>query len=167
MYKYTANIISLTRIPLGIAMLFFPALSTGFFVFYVLGGITDVVDGFVARRTETESEMGSRIDSVADYFFIAMMLIVLLPAINMQIWMWIWFFIIIGIKIINVICGYSMYGKFVPAHTVLNKIAGLLVFIFPFALLHLELLYCATFVFAVATLAAVQEGHYIRTGRLS
>ena len=167
MYRHTANIISLTRIPFGIALLFFPALSTGFFVFYTLGGLSDVLDGFVARRTETESDIGSRIDSLTDIFFIAMMLIVMLPSLDIPVWFWVWFFIIVGIKIVNIICGYSMYGKFVPSHTMLNKIAGLLVFIFPFSLLWVDLIYSASFVSAVATLAAAQEGHYIRTGVLS
>ena len=166
MYRNTANIISLTRIPLGMAMLFFPALSTGFFVFYTLGVTTDVLDGLIARRTGTESEIGSKIDSVADYAFFTMMLIVLLPALDMPLWLWIWFFLIVATKVINVVCGYSLYEKFVPTHTVLNKITGLLVFVFPFSLLYFDLVYCATFVFAFATLAAVQEGHYIRTGRI-
>lgn len=96
-----------------------------------------------------------------------MMLIILLPSLDMQLWLWIWFWIIVGIKVVNVIYGYSMYRKFVPSHTTLNKIAGLLVFIFPFTLLFMDLIYSAIFVFAFATLAAAQEGHYIRTGVLS
>lgn len=167
MYRNTANIISLTRIPFGIALLFFPALSAGFFVFYTLGGISDVLDGLVARRTDTDSEIGSKIDSLTDIFFIAMMLIVLLPSLDIPVWLWIWFIVIVCIKAINLICGYSMYGRFVPSHTMLNRIAGALVFIFPFSLLWMELAYSASFVSAVATLAAVQEGHCIRTGVLS
>ena len=166
MYRNTANIISLTRIPFGIALLFFPALSTGFFVFYALGGLSDVLDGFIARRTETDSETGSRIDSLTDIFFIAMMLIVLMPSLDIPIWLWIWFFVIVGIKIVNIISSYSIYEKFVPSHTTLNRIAGVLVFIFPFSLLWIDLIYSASFVAAVATLAAAQEGHYIRTGVL-
>lgn len=167
MNRNAANIISLTRIPFGIALLFFPALSTGFFVFYTLGGISDVLDGFIARRTETDSDIGSRIDSLTDIFFIAMALIVLLPSLDIPVWLWIWFFAIVAIKIVNVYFGYRMYGKFIPSHTVLNKIAGALVFIFPFSLLWMDLVYSASFVSAVATLAAAQEGHYIRTGVLS
>ena len=167
MNRNAANITSLTRIPFGIALLFFPALSTGFFVFYTLGGISDVLDGFIARRTETDSDIGSRIDSLTDIFFIAMALIVLLPSLDIPVWLWIWFCVIIAIKIVNIYFGYRMYGKFVPSHTVLNKIAGALVFIFPFSLLCMDLIYSASFVSAVATLAAAQEGHYIRTGVLS
>ena len=167
MYRNTANIVSLMRIPLGMALLFFPALSTGFFIIYSLGAMTDVMDGLIARRTGTESDAGSRMDSLTDMFFMAMMLIALLPSLNMPVWLWIWFFAIVVIKIVNIICGYSMYRRFVPSHTVLNKMAGLLVFLFPFSLLWIDLIYSASFVFAFATLAAAQEGHYIRTGILS
>jgi hypothetical protein len=43
--------------------------------------------------------------------------------------------------------------------------AAVLLFAFPFAVRFVELKYYAVPVFAVAAFAAVQEGHYIRTGK--
>ena len=54
---------------LSVALLFFPVLSPAFFVLYVAGGLSDMIDGAAARRTETVSEFGSRLDTFADIVF--------------------------------------------------------------------------------------------------
>ena len=43
-----ANIITGIRIVLSVALLFFPVLSPAFFVLYVVGGLSDMIDGAVA-----------------------------------------------------------------------------------------------------------------------
>lgn len=50
-----------------------------FFCFYTFAGITDVLDGFIARRTNTESDKGARLDSIADLMFYTVMIIRLFP----------------------------------------------------------------------------------------
>lgn len=49
-------------------------------------------------------------------------------------------------------------------HSVMNKITGFLLFILPLTLRVHNLNYNGAVVCAVATLAAVQEGYFIRTG---
>ena len=56
-----ANIITGIRIVLSVALLIFPALSPAFFVLYVAGGLSDMIDGAVARKTGTVSGFGSRL----------------------------------------------------------------------------------------------------------
>ena len=73
--------------------------------------------------------------------------------------------LIAAVKLANVISGWIMHRRFVSEHTRLNKLTGLLLFALPLVLPVVELLLAAGIVCAVATLAAVQEGHYIRTGR--
>lgn len=46
------------RIVISTVLLFFPAFSPGFFLFCVLAGTTDMIDGAVARKTGTVSEFG-------------------------------------------------------------------------------------------------------------
>ena len=57
-----ANIITGIRIVLSVALLIFPALSQAFFVLYVAGGLSDMIDGAVARKTGTVSGLGSKLD---------------------------------------------------------------------------------------------------------
>ena len=69
------------------------------------------------------------------------------------------------IKIINIISGHIVQRKLVAVHSVINKVTGLLLFILPLTFLIVPLKYLAIPVCAVATLSAVQEGHFIRAGR--
>ena len=55
--------------------------------------------------------------------------------------------------------------RFIAEHTMMNKITGLLLFLLPLTLSFIELNYSALVVCSVATIAAVQEGHFIRTGQ--
>ena len=160
-----ANIITGIRILCSIALLFFHAFSPQFYVLYIVAGVSDMIDGTVARKTGTASEFGSRLDTIADVVFVAVCLIKLIPVLNIPSWLFIWIIIVALIKMINVISGYVMYKKFVAVHTVMNKVTGIFLFILPLKLKIIDLRYSGAFVCAAATFAAIQEGHFIRTGR--
>ena len=55
-----------------------------------------------------------------------------------------------------------MQKMFVAVHTVMNKVTGALLFIFPLTVSIIDLKYSVIVVCLVATFAAVQEGHLIR-----
>lgn len=126
-----ANLITSCRILCSILLLFFPALSPMFYVLYVISGFTDMIDGTVARKTNTISEFGSKLDTVADFIFILVCLIKVLPVLKIPTWLWIWIAVIAAIKVINVISGLICCKRLVVEHTIMNKITGLLLFIFP------------------------------------
>ena len=159
-----ADIITGIRIVCSIALLFFPVFSPAFYVLYITAGISDMIDGAVARKTETVSEFGSKLDTAADLILVIICLIKLIPVLDIPSWLIIWIIIVALIKIINVISGYVMHKEFVAVHTVMNKVTGILLFILPMTLTIIDLKYSGTFVSAAATFAAIQEGHTIRTG---
>ena len=159
-----ANIITGIRIVCSIAMLFFPAFSPAFCILYVAAGISDMIDGIVARKAGTVSEFGSKLDTVADLVLVTVCLIKILPVTHIPMWLIIWIIVIAAIKGINLISGYVMHKEFVAVHTVMNKITGILLFILPLTFTIIDMKYSGAFVSAVATFAAIQEGHYIRTG---
>ena len=163
--KTIPNLISCGRILLSIALLFVPVFSLPFYLIYVAAGLTDMIDGPVARKTDTVSEFGSRLDTVADLVFVAVCLVRLLPRLDVPTWLWIWIAVIALIKATNLISGFVMRKQFVALHTVMNKITGILLFVLPLTLPILALRYSAPVVCAAATFAAVQEGHFIRTGK--
>ena len=160
-----ANIITGTRILCSIALLFFPVFSPSFYTLYIVAGISDMIDGTVARKTGTVSETGSRIDTAADLVMVIVCLIKLVPVLNIPSWLFIWITIVALIKMINIISGYVMYKEFVAVHTVMNKVTGIILFLLPMAVTVIDLQYSGAFACAAATFAAIQEGHYIRTGR--
>lgn len=160
-----ANAVTSVRILCSLALLFFPPLSPPFYVLYIIAGLTDMIDGTIARKTGTAGEFGAKLDTTADFIFVAVCLIKLIPVLDISIWMYVCIAIIAVIKAINIISGFVKRKKLVAVHSVMNKITGVLLFILPLTLGFIELKYSAAVVCAVAAVAAVQEGYYIRTGR--
>lgn len=132
----TADVITMFRIAGTILLAFLRPLSAGFLSVYTLTGLTDVLDGWVARRTKTAGDFGAKLDSIADLLFFAVMLIrlfpVLLKVLSVQIW-----YAVAGILILRLIayCVVAIkYRRFAPLHTWLNKLTGGAVFLLPYML---------------------------------
>ena len=158
-----ANIITGCRIVCSLFLLFVPAFSPAFFVLYLVAGFTDMIDGIVARMTNSVSEFGSRLDTAADTVFVVICMIKLLPVLEIPLWLCIWIGVIAAIKVINIISGFIIQKKYAAKHTVLNKVTGAALFILPLTLSMIDLKYSGSFVCAIALFAAVEEGHLIRT----
>jgi len=165
MKKQIANIITSCRILFSICLLFCPAFSVGFYCIYLLCGFTDMVDGTIARKTNAVSEFGAKLDTASDFIFVAVSLIKLLPVIHIPKWIWVWIVVIAIIKIFSVILGFIYTKKLISLHTVMNKITGLLLFLLLLTLYFIELKYSFVVVCIVATLSAIHEIYYIRTGQ--
>ena len=161
-----ANAITIFRMAASIVLLFCPVFSPAFYVFYIMAGLSDMLDGFVARKTNTVSRFGAKLDTIADYMFVAICLIKLLPVLSIPSWLYGWIGIIALIKVVNIISGFAVQKKFVAVHSVMNKATGALLFLLPLTIPFLSLKYSAIVVCALATFAAIQEGHLIRTGEL-
>lgn len=56
--------------------------------------------------------------------------------------------------------------ELVLLHTITNKLTGLLLFVLPFTISFININYLAIPVCIIATFAAVQEGHFIRKGKI-
>ena len=160
-----ANIITGIRILTAAALIFFRPFTFPFYVLYITGGITDMIDGPIARKAGTADNSGALFDTAADFLFFAVCLIKLIPVLSIPKWIFIWIALIFVIKITNIISGLFMFKKFVTPHTVMNKITGLLLFILPFATQFVDIGVSGAAVCAAATFASIQEGHYIRTGK--
>ncbi len=160
-----ANAISIIRITASIALLFCQAFSPAFYVFYIAAGLSDMLDGFVARKTDTVSKLGARLDTMADFVFVVVCLIKLLPVLHIPAWLYAWIGIIALIKVVNIISGLAVQKKLVAVHSVMNKATGVLLFLLPLTIPAVPLRDSAIVICAAATFAAIQEGHFIRTGR--
>ena len=160
-----ANIVTSLRIVCSIALLFCPIFSSAFYVLYLTAGVSDMVDGWIARRTHTASELGAKLDTIADIVFVIVCLVKLLPILDIPVWLYVWIGVIALIKIINIISGFVVQKRFVAVHSTMNKVVGLLLFVFPLSISFLDLKYTAAIVCIFATFAAAQEGHFIRTNK--
>lgn len=156
--------ITLSRIPMAVALPFVQSSPAVFWTLYLLCGLSDVLDGAVARSTGTVSLLGEKLDTIADIIFAAVWMVLFIPAIDVGRWLWIWTGVIALIKVANVISGLAMKKGFVAKHTPANKATGILLFILPMVIL-LEVIKVPYIVLVclLATFAAIQEGHLIRT----
>ena len=158
-----ANIITVIRILCSIALLFVSPFSKTFYALYITAGLSDMLDGPVARKTRTTSDLGSKLDSISDIIFVTASLIKLLPILNIEKWLYVWISLIAVIKVVNSLYGLKKYKRIVFVHSVLNKITGVLAFVLPLTIHFLAFRYAAAAVCTIATLAAVQEWHLMRT----
>ena len=164
--KNLANYISVSRAIMSLMLLIPDTFSIAFSIIYIYCGISDMLDGFIARKSKNESKIGARLDSVSDIIFVIVAMIKILPILNLTNRIMIWVVLIVFIKIVNVICSYIYYKKIVLPHTIANKITGFILFIAPFIILNTNSIVFEIIICSIATFAAVQEGHYIRTKNL-
>jgi len=124
-----------------------------------------MVDGTIARKTKSISELGARLDTIADSVFVAVCFVKILPLIQFPTWLWTWILMIAIIKIGNVVWGLISDKKLVSMHTILNKVTGFLLFLLPLTLSFIEPIYSSVVVCFVATVAAINEVYHTRMGK--
>ena len=158
------NVISILRIAGSVSLLFCDGTGWPFWVLYALCGISDMVDGWLARKLHAETKAGAILDSVSDIIFVACCAIRLAPVLVIPTWLWIWVGVIVIIKIVNQISALVVYKRFCFPHTLANKLTGFLLF------LTVPTVFWSvipiSIVAALATFAALQEGHFLRTKQI-
>ena len=159
--RHWPHVITSLRIAGSISLLFCDVKGWPFWALYVLCGLSDILDGRLARKLHVESKTGAVLDSVADILFVVCCAVRLLQVVEIPVWLWIWAGVIVFIKMVNQVSALVVYKRFCFPHTSANKLTGFLLFLAAPAMFWSVILIAA--VAAVATFAAVQEGHFIRT----
>ena len=116
-----------------------------------------MIDGTIARKTDSVTSFGSHLDSVADLIFLIVASIKILPVIYISNWLWFIILIIFILKTTAVVLGYFLAQQFMFKHTFLNKITGFMLFLLPLSLPFIEIKYSTGIVCTVAFLSAIQE----------
>ena len=119
----------------------------------------------IARKTNSVSEFGSRFDGVADFIFVVVCLMKILPVMDIPIWLYVWTALIFFVKIINIISGVARQKRLAAVHSTMNKVTGVLLFVLPLTLSIVPLIYTGISICTVATFAAIQEGYFIGIGK--
>ena len=158
--KHLPNILSSFRIVGAVALLKNNVSGIPFWVFYIVCGISDIADGWLARKLKCVSKTGALLDSMADICFVACCAWKFLPILELPQWLWLWAGVIVVIKVVNQISALVMYRRCYFPHTLANKITGFLLFIA--VPMTFRSIVPIAIVAAIATLAAIHE-HYIIT----
>lgn len=161
--KNLANLITSSRIIATAALVFLETLSRPFFMVYVWAGLSDVLDGFVARTTKTVSRFGSKLDSVSDLFFYSVMLLKVWPYLQKYLptYVLILIYIVVGFRILLYLFVGVSRKTLISRHTYLNKATGLLLFLLPFMIRNRYLTVYSLTVLAVAYVSSVSETIYV------
>jgi CDP-diacylglycerol--glycerol-3-phosphate 3-phosphatidyltransferase len=153
---YLPNAITLLRIAGSLSLLLCDVTGVVFWIIYGLCGISDVADGWLARKLKCVTKTGALLDSLADICFVACCAWKLLPILDLLQWLWLWAGVIVVIKVVNQLSALVMYGRCCFPHTTANKATGFLLFIaVPMTFWSIIPI---TIVAAVATFAAIHEG---------
>ena len=156
MYKAIPDLLSFSRIGLALALLLTEPLSSTFLSIYLVCGLTDVLDGMVARRFDACSEHGHTIDSISDVVLAVILLYCVIPVVNWEEWMVIWIVAIVAVRIVAFIIGSYRYRRPAFVHTYLNKAAGVSLFLAPFLLVILGAPVTVAVVCCISSVAAAE-----------
>jgi len=155
--KNIPNVITIFRAIFSLLLLITQPLSAPFFVLYSLCGVSDVLDGIIARKFCAVSDLGSALDSIADVIFFACVLWTLLPALPIAFWMACWLIIIAAIRMASLAIHFFHFHKAAFLHTYANKITGVVIFLFPFCYAALGMDAATTLACIIATISATEE----------
>jgi cardiolipin synthase len=121
------NVITTYRLFMAPVILYFiiSGQENLFAIFLVINLLTDVIDGYLARRFKMETEIGARLDAFADYFTYILVFIGLFvfkldelrPYLVSAI-------IFVSMLVLTVIVSIIKFRKFHSYHTVIEKSGG-------------------------------------------
>ena len=161
--KRIPNLLSMSRIVLCLPLLLVDAMTLPFWTLYVIAGLTDMLDGFLARRWGVESKFGVRLDSLADFMLVLAVGYKLFPYMKLPTALWMMIGLIALVKTVNAISSYVVKHKIEFLHTKVNKLTGFLLFIGMMTVGQSYFIPVAWVIACIALFAAIQEGHIIRS----
>lgn len=154
MKKHIPNLLTALRIIFSPMLLIFPGIFTPLYVFI---GVTDMLDGYLARRLDCESAFGSRLDSIADIVFLSMCGVKLIPLLTLPVWLWTCVCVVGAVKLSSLAISTVKLKKPLMLHTKGEKLTGLMLFVLPLFIGRACFPVCAAAVCTAAFFAAVHE----------
>lgn len=153
------NIITFLRIVLALSLIAIKPRSDLFFLMYAITGITDMLDGWIARKTHTESELGARLDSIADIVFYGVTALKIIPSLLNVLEPFVWGIIavVLILRIVSYVIAGIKYHQFASLHTYMNKLTGFLIFTIPYIISQSFAMQAYMIISVVAVLASLEE----------
>ena len=159
--KQCANIISSSRIIAAISLFFFTKVSYPFVIVYVFCGLTDLVDGKLARKLNITSSIGALLDTIGDVLtYLAFVKILIIQQL-IPLWFIVWYIVAMIGNGIAAIIAKKRFGEFYFIHSLFGKVLGVSLFILPLMLRMTEKIQnnnyiCLSVICVVATLSAFE-----------
>lgn len=125
------NAITLLRIVLSVALCFLFRQRIAFLVVYTLCGLSDALDGWLARRLHAATALGAKLDSLADlvFFGVSMVSLLFLVRETVDTRALVLLCIVAAVRVVNLGVTKGRFGQWGILHTLGNKLAGLALFV--------------------------------------
>jgi CDP-diacylglycerol--glycerol-3-phosphate 3-phosphatidyltransferase len=155
--KACVMLMTASRVVGALSLLLLTPLMPPFYIVYVWCIASDILDGHVARRAKVTSNVGAIFDSTADLILIAVLLVVLIPALSFSMWIIALIGLVLLVRFSSWGIGLMKYRTFSLLHSYSNKAAGLVMACFPLFLGLFGLTIAFLIAFAAAFLSAAEE----------
>lgn len=151
--------ITLLRMAGSVCLPFLEPFGGAFYTVYTLCGISDVLDGTIARATKRTTDLGARMDSAADLMFYGITLCCILPVLVELLPGWIWYAVagVILIRLVSYGTAALKYHRFASQHTYLNKLTGFSLFLVAYLIRGSYIVPYSIGVCAMAGLSSAEE----------
>ncbi|MBQ7596283.1 MAG: CDP-alcohol phosphatidyltransferase family protein [Clostridia bacterium] len=156
MKKHLANIITSARIVGAAVLFFFNEVNVAFLCIYAFCGVTDLIDGPIARKTQSESSIGALLDTVGDVATYVALAKIMLSKHIVPAWA-IWWYVPAAAAILcSGFIALKRFGRFFVVHSLFGKIMGGTAFLMPFALRAGLIIPCFAVMCVTASVSAVE-----------
>ena len=143
------NYITISRIALSLVLLLVRPLGFIYYIIYFLCGCSDVLDGLIARKTNTTSKLGA--------ILLFILIYTIYPFLQINVTLLVWIIAIFVLRMISLLVVLIRYKTFAMLHSVLNKVTGFLIFLYPFSLLFTKANTGLYFICMTACISAIEE----------
>ncbi|MBQ7688665.1 MAG: CDP-alcohol phosphatidyltransferase family protein [Clostridia bacterium] len=151
-----ANLITISRIVCAVILFFFQDVNGAFLAIYAYCGISDLIDGPIARKTNKTSNLGALLDTVGDVATYVALAKILLSKHLVPAWAVIWYVSAAAGILSAGLVALARFHRFFVVHSLFGKVMGLFAFLMPFALYVNLLIPCFAAICASATVSAVE-----------
>ena len=132
MKKQIANILSGLRVAVAAILIAFSDFSKAFLALYTLCGVTDLLDGPIARATKSESLLGAKLDTAGDVLTYFAMGKILMAKKYLSLQTFLWFLPPLFLMFVSALLAAHKFHTFFFTHNALSKLLGLGLFFTPF-----------------------------------
>ena len=133
--KYVPNALSLSRVILCIPLAILAPFTIFYIVLYVIAGVTDTLDGKLARRIKDgASELGATFDSIGDVCMVIVIVFAIMPKMTIWGWLWVAYICVLSLKVaVSTGLGLLRFKEFISLHTLSFKALFTCLFLYPLA----------------------------------
>ena len=151
-----ANLITVSRIVCAVVLFFFNDINGVFLGIYAYCGVSDLIDGPIARKTNKTSSVGALLDTAGDVATYVALAKILLSKHIVPAWAVVWYVAAaVGILSGGLVAA-ARFRRFFVVHSLFGKIMGGFAFLMPFAYFADLLIPCLAAMCVCATVSAAE-----------